>query len=139
MAKKWAAAEWIVILAFVLLFLVFLYTKGGIEPFFQIINGYYGILLVLLVFLYYKIGLWSAVPLYVVAVASLAQGVFNNPDGELVMERLKSLLVGFHPDPYWNAYNSGVREVIELIERQCDDTEYQKYLEKIKNASDKKE
>lgn len=80
MAKKWAAAEWIVVLAFVLLFLVFLYTKGGIEPFFQIINGYYGILLILFVFLYYKIGLWSAVPLYVVAVASLAQGVFNNPD-----------------------------------------------------------
>ena len=71
--------------------------------------------------------------------AASFQRVFNNPDGELVMERLKSLLVGFHPDPYWNAYNSGVREVIELIERQCDDTEYQKYLEKIKNASDKKE
>lgn len=80
MAKKWAAAEWIVILAFVLLFLVFLYVKGGTEPFFQIITGYYGILLILVVFLYYKIGLWSAVPLYVVAVASLARGVFNNPD-----------------------------------------------------------
>ncbi len=80
MAKKWAAAEWIVVLAFVLLFLVFLYIKGGTEPFFHIINGYYGILLILLVFLYYKIGLWSAVPLYVVAVASLARGVFNNPD-----------------------------------------------------------
>lgn len=80
MARKWAAAEWIVILAFVLLFLVFLYVKGGEEPFFRIINGYYGILLIFVVFLYYKIGLWSAVPLYVVAVASLARGVFNNPE-----------------------------------------------------------
>jgi hypothetical protein len=58
----------------------FFYVKGGIEPFFKVINSYYGILLVLVVFLYYKIGLWSAVPLYVVAVASLARGVFNNPD-----------------------------------------------------------
>lgn len=80
MARKWAAAEWIVVLVFVLLFLVFLYVKGGKEPFFQIIDGYYGILLILLIFLFYKIGLWSAIPLYVVAIASLARGVFNNPD-----------------------------------------------------------
>ena len=80
MAKKWAAAEWIVVLVFVLLFFVFLYVKGGKEPFFHIIRGYYGILLIVSIFLYYKIGLWSAIPLYVVAVASLARGVFNNPD-----------------------------------------------------------
>ena len=79
-AKKWAAAEWIVVLVFVLLFLVFLYVKGGKEPFSHIIRGYYGILLIVSIFLYYKIGLWSAVPLYVVAVASLARGVFNNPE-----------------------------------------------------------
>lgn len=75
--KKWLAATYAVVLTFVILFLLFLYMEGGINPYMHIINSYYGILIVLLIYLYFKIGLWSAVPLYIVALASLARGVYK--------------------------------------------------------------
>lgn len=54
--------------------------EGGTTPFFSIINRYYGIILIVSIFLYFKIGLWSIFPLYMVALTSLAKGVFKNPD-----------------------------------------------------------
>ena len=75
------------------------------------------------------------IDLYVEYAASF-QRVFNNEDGKKVMFRLKMFLKSFNPDPYQNAYNTAIREIVDFIERQCDDVEYQKYLERI-NAQNK--
>ncbi len=80
MAKEWAAAEKIVILAFVLVILAFFHFEQGREQLFSVIDSYYGILLLFLIVLHYKKGWWSLVPLWVVVTTSLAIAVHNNPD-----------------------------------------------------------
>jgi len=43
------------------------------------------------------------------------QRVFRGLDGEFVLAELEKQLRGFDPDPYVNAYNCGVRDILNFI------------------------
>jgi len=43
------------------------------------------------------------------------QRVFKGTDGDFVRAELKKQVRGFDPDPYINAYNCGVRDLLQFI------------------------
>ena len=77
------------------------------------------------------------IELYVKDAASF-QRVFNNPDGENVIKRLKQFVKPFDRDPYQNAYNTCAREIVDFVVRMSDDEEYNKHLDALNAQKEKK-
>jgi len=44
------------------------------------------------------------------------QRTFTGKDGELVLSELKKMRRGFDPDPYINAYNTRMRDLLDFID-----------------------
>jgi len=71
-----------------------------------------------------------------VSKAEAFRRVFSCPDGEIVLNHLKSIQSGFDKDPYQHAFNAGKARIMTVIESMMDDEEYKKHLEYLKGLKD---